>query len=247
MPIADLIGWGEPFSRGELLGALTPLLRILAAMVLGATIGWERERHGRPAGLRTHLLLCVGCALTVLTSQFLVLKVSTAAEASGWMMTRADPTRMAAHVMSGIGFLGAGAIIVIGTNVRGLTTAACLWVTASIGVALGAGYWLPPLITYGVVMFALLGLGRLENWLPRRDRYVTLTLSFSSAGEYVDDLKALLAEHTMTVLKYRLTRNDEGAEYKLSIRYARETSLEQISEELMARFREQGLTELQWE
>jgi putative Mg2+ transporter-C (MgtC) family protein len=122
------------------------LLRLSVAAVLGGAIGMERELRERQAGLRTHLVVCVGSALFTLVSaygfhEFLV---------NGGSLVRTDPTRIAAQIVSGIGFLGAGAIIRQGLSVRGLTTAATLWLVAAIGMAAGAGY-------YSAALFATAG------------------------------------------------------------------------------------------
>ncbi len=122
------------------------LLRLSVAAVLGGAIGMERELRERQAGLRTHLVVCVGSALFTLVSaygfhEFLV---------SGGSLVRTDPTRIAAQIVSGIGFLGAGAIIRQGLSVKGLTTAATLWLVAAIGMASGAGY-------YSAALFATAG------------------------------------------------------------------------------------------
>jgi len=105
------------------------LLRLSVAAALGGAIGLERELRERGAGLRTHLVVCVGSALFTLVSEY------------GFVGPRVDPTRIAAQIVSGIGFLGAGAIIRQGLSVRGLTTAATLWLVAAIGMASGAGYY----------------------------------------------------------------------------------------------------------
>ena len=125
------------------------LLRLSVAAGLGGAVGLERELREREAGLRTHLVVCVGSALFTLVSaygfhDFLV---------SGGNVVRADPTRIAAQIVSGIGFLGAGAIIRQGLSVRGLTTAATLWLVAAIGMACGAGYYDAAIIaTFGALV-----------------------------------------------------------------------------------------------
>jgi putative Mg2+ transporter-C (MgtC) family protein len=131
------------------------LLRLSVAAGLGGAIGFERELRERQAGLRTHLVVCLGSALFTIVSaygfrEFLV---------HGGSLVRTDPTRIAAQIVSGIGFLGAGAIIRQGLSVRGLTTAATLWLVAAIGMASGAGYYDAAVIaTFG----ALLTLGPLR-------------------------------------------------------------------------------------
>jgi putative Mg2+ transporter-C (MgtC) family protein len=127
------------------------LLRISVADGLGGAVGLERELREREAGLRTHLVVCVGAALFTLVSaygfhDFLV---------SGGSLVRTDPTRIAAQIVSGIGFLGAGAIIRQGLSVRGLTTAATLWLVAAIGMACGAGYYVPAIISTAVALVTL--------------------------------------------------------------------------------------------
>ena len=149
------------------------LLRLALAAVFGAAIGVERELREREAGLRTHLLVSVGSALFTIVSaygfrEFLV---------HGGSVVRADPTRIAAQIVSGIGFLGAGAIIRQGLSVRGLTTAATLWLVAAIGMASGAGYYSAALIA---TLGALITLGPMRivaykiihRWRPEVDRLV---------------------------------------------------------------------------
>src|ERR671938_376687 len=113
------------------------VLRVVLAAVLGGAVGVEREIREREAGLRTHLLVSVGAALFTLASAYGFREFLT----NGGSVVRADPTRIAAQIVSGIGFLGAGAIIRQGLAVRGLTTAATLWLVAAIGMAAGAGYY----------------------------------------------------------------------------------------------------------
>lgn len=115
------------------------LIRLTAACALGAAVGFERELRDREAGIRTHLLVSLGSALFTIVSAFGFHEFLT----SGANIVRMDPTRIAAQIVTGIGFLGAGAIIREGLSVRGLTTAATLWVVAAIGMACGAGYYWP--------------------------------------------------------------------------------------------------------
>jgi putative Mg2+ transporter-C (MgtC) family protein len=127
------------------------LFRLALAAALGGVIGFERELRDREAGLRTHMLVCLGSALFTIVSaygfhEFLV---------SNDQVVRADPTRIAAQIVTGIGFLGAGAIIRQGVSVRGLTTAATLWVAAAIGIAAGAGYYPGAVLGTAVTLLAL--------------------------------------------------------------------------------------------
>src|SRR5438270_3686768 len=144
--IAAVVASSIPsLSWAEVLG------RVALAAALGGVLGLERELREREAGLRTHLLVSVGSALFTLVSAY----GFHAFLASGQNVVRADPSRIAAQIVTGIGFLGAGAIIRQGLSVRGLTTAATLWVVAAIGLAAGAGYYSAAVITTGVALFSL--------------------------------------------------------------------------------------------
>jgi putative Mg2+ transporter-C (MgtC) family protein len=140
--------------------------RLVVAAALSGAVGLEREWRERAAGLRTHMLVGVGSALFTLVSaygfnDFLV---------GGSSVVRADPSRIAAQIVTGIGFLGAGAILRQGLNVRGLTTAAGLWVVAAVGMAVGAGYYSAALIGTGVVLFGLGPLRWAEGYIVARRR-----------------------------------------------------------------------------
>jgi putative Mg2+ transporter-C (MgtC) family protein len=135
------------------------VVRLLAALVAGALIGYERSFHGRPAGLRTHVLVSLASALLMLVTAY----------EDHWVRTpdteiRLDPTRMAQGIMTGIGFLGAGVIVKEGLNVRGLTTAASIWITAGIGILAGVGLYLP-LVVSVVLTLAVLSVFR---WIEMR-------------------------------------------------------------------------------
>ena len=147
-------------------------LRLLAAAFLGALIGFERDIHGRAAGLRTHLLVSMGAAAFVILSG-LIASVGQSAQRVGAAIP--DPGRIAAQVVTGIGFLGAGAIIKEGLTIRGLTTAACLWVVAGIGMASGAGYYRIAVTTTIIAVVSLVGLKYLERYY-QKDSYRTLTV-----------------------------------------------------------------------
>ncbi len=152
--------------------------RLLLAAVLGAAIGIEREIHEHPAGMRTHLLVSLGAAIFTVVGIY----------GFGGPGPGIDPSRIAAQVVSGIGFLGAGAILKYGTSIRGLTTAASLWATAAVGLAVGAGSWIVGLVGTAIIVFSLwplrmfidrLGLGhgrlRLRVTLARLDALASVT------------------------------------------------------------------------
>jgi putative Mg2+ transporter-C (MgtC) family protein len=134
-------------------------LRLIVAAVFGAAIGFEREIHEHPAGMRTHLLVALGSGLFTVLSIFGFVGVLGPSEGSP-----VDPSRVAAQIVTGIGFLGAGAILKLGTSVRGLTTAASLWATAAIGMAAGAGSYVIAGVGAAIVLFSLWPL----TWIERR-------------------------------------------------------------------------------
>lgn len=158
----------------------TILLRLIIAAILSGIIGFEREFHGRAAGFRTHILLCIGSTLVMLTSMHIFdlyyPKISP------------DPARIAAGVITGIGFLGAGAIMHFKSAVRGLTTAASLWVVAGIGLAVGSGLYYGAVVTTLLTMIALMVFSRLEHAMIRKDWYRTLVIE---TKEGIDQLKAI--------------------------------------------------------
>jgi len=130
-------------------------VRLLLSCILGGIIGYEREAHRKTAGLRTHILVSIGSCL------IMILSIKIYESVQGF--TNADPARMAAQVVSGIGFLGAGSILKDGPTVKGLTTAASLWVVSGVGLAVGSGYYMGALLTTGLVFLTLSILSRLEN------------------------------------------------------------------------------------
>jgi putative Mg2+ transporter-C (MgtC) family protein len=149
------------------------LFRIFVAAVFGGVLGMERDIHGRGAGLRTHLLVSSGAALfLILSTHISTVGVATS---SGFSLVT-DPGRIAAQIVTGIGFIGAGVIIREGFTIRGLTTAACLWMAAAIGMASGAGLYLIALATTLLSLFSLILLRRLERHY-RRDVYRDLEVT----------------------------------------------------------------------
>src|SRR5437763_3735631 len=141
---------------------LVVIFRIATALFVGGVIGFERSFHGRPAGFRTHSLVCVASALLMLVTVY----------QSEWMTAvpldaiRTDPTRMAQGIMTGIGFLGGGVIFKEGLTVRGLTTAASIWVTASIGILVGIGFWFAALVGTLATLAVLAVFRWIEQMLP---------------------------------------------------------------------------------
>ena len=131
--------------------------RLTLACILGGVIGYERQSRRKSAGLRTNVLVCLGSCLIMVLSEALYFNVEG--------RTNADPARLAAQVVSGIGFLGAGAIMKEGLTVTGLTTAACIWAVSGVGLAVGAGYYSGALFTTGLIFATLGTLSRIDEWV----------------------------------------------------------------------------------
>jgi len=155
--------WDDPQARL----AVYALGRMCLAALLGGVIGYERQHSHRPAGLRTHMLVCVGAALVMCTSEYVALR-----------MGGSDVTRMGAQVISGIGFLGAGTIIREGFSIRGLTTAASLWAVSCVGLAAGIGFWSGALIATAVIYVTLGTMRKLRN---KRSAMRTICIGVSNA------------------------------------------------------------------
>jgi putative Mg2+ transporter-C (MgtC) family protein len=167
------------------------LLRLALAALLGGLIGFERELREREAGLRTHLLVSLGSALFTIVGAY----GFHAFLDSGANVVRADPTRIAAQIVTGIGFLGAGAIIRQGLSVRGLTTAATLWVVAAVGLASGAGYYSAAVMSTAIVLLALwplriLAYRILVRFRPDDGRRLLVALPAGQPpGEVIDEVE----------------------------------------------------------
>jgi putative Mg2+ transporter-C (MgtC) family protein len=167
------------------------LVRLAVAVVLCGAIGLERESRDQVAGLRTHVLVGLGSALFTLVSAYGFADIWDAREPGGGV--RSDPTRIAAQIVSGIGFLGAGAIIRQGFNVRGLTTAAALWIVAAIGMAAGAGYYEAAVATTAIALPSLIVFRRVRPALMQRLRtdFVLVNLELESEGDLAEALALL--------------------------------------------------------
>ena len=203
-------------------------LRLVVALLVGGLIGLERSYHGRPAGFRTHALVCMSTSMLMLLTSFEELWIQSTEVAR----LTIDPTRMAQGIMTGIGFLGAGAIIKEGFTVRGLTTAASIWTTAAIGVLLGIGFYLP------AVMASVLTLGTLSvfRWIETRlpmQFYAHFVVRFERSAVMPEpDLRALVAARGFTIanLHYRLDARDGFFEYRMVIRSNRADNVRTLNE-----------------
>ena len=191
-------------------------IHLLLATGAGGIIGLERSYHARPAGFRTHTLVCLASSLLMLVtlyqSQWL-----PGGEAEAF---RTDPTRMAQGIMTGIGFLGAGVIFKEGLSVRGLTTAASIWITAAIGILFGIGFYYPAALAVVLTLSVLSVFRWIESKIPTHT-YAHHQLRFDRQHVMPEpDLRALLHEHGFNVanLSYRTSDSGEQFEYRMVIR-----------------------------
>jgi putative Mg2+ transporter-C (MgtC) family protein len=172
---------------------LSILLKLILAALAGGFVGWERERRGRPAGLRTNLLVSVGACTVMIISEAFSLKYGVHDAQS---VLRLDPSRTAAQIVTGIGFLCAGVILKEGASVRGLTTAASLWVVAGLGMAFGMGFFSLGAISTIIVLVGLLLLKQFDTMIEK-DRYLHLNVTARRRDSFYDDLRKLLDERKL--------------------------------------------------
>jgi putative Mg2+ transporter-C (MgtC) family protein len=181
------------------------LLQVVLATVMGGAIGMERELSGKPAGLRTNILICVGATL------FTVLSLKLAA-------ARGDPARVAAQILPGVGFIGAGTILHARGSVTGLTSAATIWVVAAIGMALGAGAYTEAVGTTLLVMLILAGLGFLENFVARHSTHSHLVIHAKPELSAVEDLESLVRRSGLEVARVESRRENVDLVIELDLR-----------------------------
>jgi putative Mg2+ transporter-C (MgtC) family protein len=218
-------------------GDMTPVhldiaINIFSALLAGGLIGLERSLHGRPAGFRTHALVCLASAILMLVS----------AHQSEWLVDpsletiRTDPTRMAQGIMTGIGFLGAGVIFKDGVTVRGLTTAASIWMTAAVGILFGIGFYYPAILSTVIVLGILALFRYLEDWFPSQ-LFVHNMLRFARDAVLSEsELRRLLAEHGFVVREMSYAQIEGGAkfEYQTVIVTRQRANVERLAERLRA-------------
>jgi putative Mg2+ transporter-C (MgtC) family protein len=210
---------------------LNILTHLLVATLAGGLIGLERSYHGRPAGFRTHTLVCVASSLLMLVTMYQA-KWFTGAPLD---TVRVDPTRMAQGIMTGIGFLGAGVIVREGLTVRGLTTAASIWVTAAIGILAGVGFYSVVLIGSVITIGTLTVFRKIESRMPSqifsnntiifgRDNYMSET-----------EIRELLLINGFSVanISYRLMEKGEQLEYRMTVCTMDSGNIEKLSKTLL--------------
>lgn len=172
------------------------IIRLLASAIVGGIIGIEREAHNRPAGFRTHILVTMGAALIMLVST----------QGFPGVEGKFDPSRIAAQVVSGVGFLGAGTIVITGNEIKGLTTAASLWVCAGVGLAIGGGYYLGGLVTAVIVFISLSLLSKIEKGLTSK-KYKAINITCQERAGLIGDLGQVFGNNAIMIKDIKINRN----------------------------------------
>jgi putative Mg2+ transporter-C (MgtC) family protein len=185
------------------------LFRLVLAAFLGGIVGLEREIHGRPAGIRTYLILSLGTALLMVLSEYLLIANYTKYPG----LSPGDPGRIAGQAITGIGFLGAGVIIRNQDSIRGLTTAACVWLVCSVGLAVGAGFYLVGAAVTFMTLVALIGLKAGERRM-KKDWFEELEVLSTDIPGQVMRMEDLIVQHGFEVVSLGLRRDAEKQELK---------------------------------
>lgn len=221
-----------------MLNEWTIIFRLVLAAVLSGIVGFEREFHGRAAGFRTHILLCVGSTLIMLSS----MHIFDVYYGKGVF----DPARLAAGVVTGVGFLGAGTIMRNRGSVRGLTTAASLWVVTGIGLAVGVGMYPGAIVTTGIAVITLMFFGRLEHVMIRKDWYKTLIVETKDGMDQLKGMREILGEYAAEINDFEVDRSKDGAHVSLKIGLKLTTSRydERLIEDIG---RMEGVKSVKWE
>jgi putative Mg2+ transporter-C (MgtC) family protein len=212
---------------------LVIIARVLGALVIGASIGFERSYHGRPAGFRTHALVCVASAILMIVTVYQTEWMTLAPAET----IRTDPTRMAQGIMTGIGFLGAGVIFKEGLTVRGLTTAASIWATAAIGILIGIGFWFAAIVGALAVLVILALFRFIENRLPA-EFYAHHVICFARDKTMAEDsVRELIGRHGFSIanLSSRLTDGGTKLEYRMVLRSRNPKNAQALSQDLLGR------------
>lgn len=203
------------------------LLRLVIAAALGTLVGLERERHDQPAGLRTHMILVVGATLAMCLSINL---------ATGWAgdAPNGDPARLAAQVVSGIGFLGAGAILRYGTSVKGLTTAASLWTMAVVGLSVGAGHFLSAAAATGLLLIILSIINRVEKRSIASYGEMHVILLASDRPDLVEHVRERLKLRRRQVYSFSMEKDIDAGTVELDflVKLKAGNSIEDLVEEI---------------
>jgi putative Mg2+ transporter-C (MgtC) family protein len=194
--------------------------RLLVAAFLGAAVGLERDMHGRSAGLRTHAMVSLGAAVFTILSYIVAGALDWSGEAAS--ASAYDPGRIAAQIVTGIGFLGAGTILKSRFSIRGLTTASCLWLAAAIGMCCGVGLYSLAVFSTALALLFLIGVSRLERYLPReRNHELTVWLK---GREGVQEVRKSVRRCGMVILSDSLSFSTDTSVTKLRLSLRRRES-----------------------
>jgi len=205
---------------------LEVLLKIVVATLFGGLVGLEREHHNQPAGLKTHIILCVGATLITIVS------IDLARDFAGAHPT--DPTRIAANIVTGIGFLGGGAILRMGATVRGLTTAACIWTVTGVGMAVGAGKYYPAALVILTILLTLHFLGRFENVFIDRRKLKRIAITARSSPDLLGSIEKILSDCGITIKNIDISRelNEPNVEIQALVSMPERLNLNKLTEEI---------------
>ena len=209
---------------------LTTLGHLSAALVAGGLIGIERSYHGRPAGFRTHTLVCMASSLLMLLTVYQV----TLLPGLPLEAVRIDPARMAQGIMTGIGFLGAGVIMKERLTIRGLTTAASIWITAAIGILIGIGFYFAAAVATLLTLGALSAFRWIESVLPSL-YYARLELRTAAReGVPLEELRRIIAQHGCTAAGpgYNLEDNAKYLRYEMTLRTRNQENYRRLADDL---------------
>ena len=201
-----------------------------AAWIAGSLIGLERSFRGRPAGFRTHALVSLASALLMLITAYPQDWLPSDVRGAG-VNTILDPQRMAQGIMTGIGFLGAGVIFKEGLTVRGLTTAASIWITAALGILYGVGYFFPAILGTVAVLGTLQVFRWIENWMPSQ-AYAHFILRFPRSRTMTEDkVRKMMSDHGFSVanINYRMEDGGKTFEYRMTIQTIEKNALERLA------------------
>lgn len=199
-------------------------IRLAAALVAGGAIGFERERGSQPAGLRTHMILALGAALVMILSINMGIEFNS------------DPARLAAQVVSGIGFLGAGAILRFGFNVKGLTTASTLWTTAMVGLAVGYGYYLVSLFAVFIMLMVLTLVERFEKKFVRINVIRTIVVDVQDREGIIREVRKTITKIADGIVAFNVQKSIKNKHLRLEFvaRFNRNEKLEDMMEVISA-------------
>jgi len=204
------------------------IMRLILGAVIGGIVGFEREINGRAAGFRTQLIVCVASVLIMIISENYYFKIHSLDPT-----LRIDPARIAAGALIGIGFLGAGVILKSGFAVRGLTTAASIWIVSAIGLAIGGGLYLEGIFTLVITIIALIALRTIEKRI-RVLRYKIITVSTPLFQDNEDTITSLLQKHGFHIHSINYEKNTAGSEviYSFTVSSRDKNAIRQIFQKL---------------